>query len=435
VGTSYNVIGSSFLKETLENHSDSVVKASVIDSNPLFLTDGERENLASGKGDWLVMDGTCLGCGVDSPEDIAEDIESLARFMRKTWNRKIIFVSMRPSAFCARGECLRPMPGYKPLLKSAEISAKLMDSVVCYIITLPFDCISKDGKPYQYIPRIAEYIGSVIDVITVKYDRSAMDKLAMACSIDLRRMLSTDWVKRAINEKPEEATTGKDTEALRRAYLEAVAEDKKAKACAICADIVSRGDMWAAPFSEKSYQAIAKICKDDEARIRWLRKFSQAGMDWPKPILFDLLWKAKTPEADAEMVDTIREMVDDRNGTAIKRLSRAYRDGRGVEMDLAKARELAQKNYDAKMPGANIDLFDVLWKMDTPEASAEMVPLVEGPASEGDILSMVRLARCYCEGKGVEKDVEKAVGMLEKVVKDKPAFNKELVSARRLLKK
>ena len=435
MGTTYNIIGSSFLKEIIENDSDSAVKYSIVNANPLFLTDGEKENLTSDKGDWLIMDGTCLGCKVDSPDDISEEIETLARFMRKTWNRKIMFISMRPSAFCARGTDLRSMPDYKPHIKSAEISAKLMDSVVCYIITLPFDCVSKDGKPYHYIPRIAEYIKSVVDVITVKYDRSAMDKLAMECSIDLRRMLCTDRPKKAASEKVEKTASIVDTEDLRREYLEAVAEDNMVKACDICADIVSKGDMWGAPFSEKAYQAAAKVCKDEPTRIGWLRKFSQAGMDWPNPVLFDFLWKAKTPETDAEMVKAVCGMAKRGNGQAIKRLTRAYRDGRGVEMDLDKARELAQKNIDANVPSANIDLFDVLWKIDTPETNAKLVPLVKDTASDGDAVSMVRLARCYREGRGVDKNVEEAVRMLEKVVNDKPAFKKELENTRKLLNK
>ena len=435
MGTTYNIIGSSFLKEIIENDSDSTVKYSIVNANPLFLTDGEKENLTSDKGDWLIMDGTCLGCKVDSPNDITDEIETLARFMRKTWNRKIMFISMRPSAFCARGTDLRTMPDYKPHIKSAEISAKLMDSVVCYIITLPFDCISKDGKPYHYIPRIVEYIKSVVDIISVKYDRNVMDKLAMECSIDLRRMLCIDRQKKAAPEKVEKTASIVDTEDLRREYLEAVAKDKMVKACDICADIVSKGDMWGAPFSEKAYQAAAKVCKDDNARIGWLRKYSLSGMDWPNPPLFDLLWKVKSSETDKEMIETVCGMAKRGNGPAVKRLIRAYRDGRGVKMDLNKARELAQKNCDANIPGSNIDLFDVLWKINTPESNNKLISLVNESASKGDATSLVRMARCYREGRGIEKNVQEAVDILEKVAKEKPAVMKELENTKKLLNK
>ncbi len=425
-GTSFNVMGNSILKEVLAYGSDAEIRGSVINSNPLFLTDGEKETLSSNKGDWLLMDGTCLMCGVESADSVDAELESLSKFMKKTWNRKIMFVSMRPSTFCACGPSVRPMPGYKPYLGAAEISTKLLNTLNCYIISLPFECISRDGKPYHYIPRIIEYIRSVIDVITVKCDRNAIDKLSLACSIDLRRMICTDVV-----EKPVSNTAKED---LRKAYYEAMAEGKKAKACAICADLVSMGDMWAAPLAEKSYQAANKVCSDDGAKIGWLRKFACSGMDWAKPILFDLLWKAKTPETDAEMVKVVCGMTRRGESAAMKRLSRAYREGRGVKVDLDKAAELAQRNYDAGVQGANIDLFDTLWKMGTPEAYDKMVSLVKGPAADGDLGSMVRMARAYREGRGVPKDVKEAVSILEKVVAEKPAFRKELENTRKLVK-
>ena len=198
-GTSFNVMGNSILKEVLAYGSDAEIRGSVINSNPLFLTDGEKETLSSNKGDWLLMDGTCLMCGVESADSVDAELESLSKFMKKTWNRKIMFVSMRPSTFCACGPSVRPMPGYKPYLGAAEISTKLLNTLNCYIISLPFECISRDGKPYHYIPRIIEYIRSVIDVITVKCDRNAIDKLSLACSIDLRRMICTDVVEKPVS--------------------------------------------------------------------------------------------------------------------------------------------------------------------------------------------------------------------------------------------
>ncbi len=422
----FNIVGSSALKCVLERESSDTLKSCVFNTNPLFLSDGERESLASNKGDWLVMDDTCLMCGVDSIEDIVEEIESLSKFMRKTWNRKIIFVSMRPSTYCAKGESVRPIPNYKPYTKAAEIGSKLQDSVKCYIVTLPFECISKDGKPYHYIPLITQYIKSVIDVITVKYDRNTIDKLAMDCSIDIRNILGTIQVAPA-KEKP-------DFEELRRAYNEAVEEGKTAKACAICADLVSKGDMWAAPNASKSFWDANKVCKDNNEKIKWLRKFSNSGMDWPNPILFDLLWNIKSPETDAEMIEAIRGMAERGNGNALKRLARAYREGRGVERNLDKSLEYAQKAYDAGTEGANLSLFETLWKIGTPEAYAKMIPLVEGPASKGDIQSMVRLAHAYRDGKGVEKNIEKSITLLEKVVAERPAFSKELENTRKLLK-
>ena len=72
--------------------------------------------------------------------------------------------------------------------------------------------------------------------------------------------------------------------------------------------------------------------------------------------------------------------------------------------------------------------------MGTPEAYDKMVSLVKGPAADGDLGSMVRMARAYREGRGVPKDVKEAVSILEKVVAEKPAFRKELENTRKLVK-
>jgi TPR repeat protein len=79
------------------------------------------------------------------------------------------------------------------------------------------------------------------------------------------------------------------------------------------------------------------------------------------------------------------------------------------------------------------ELFDVLWNIDDPKIHKEMLSLVEGLAGKGDAGSMLRLARMYRDGKGVEKDVEKAVELLEKASQTRPDAKKELEEIRKTL--
>ena len=60
------------------------------------------------------------------------------------------------------------------------------------------------------------------------------------------------------------------------------------------------------------------------------------------------------------------------------------------------------------------ELFDILWKIGTPESFAEMIAVASGFAEEGNAGAMARLGRAYREGKGVPKDLDKAAELIKK---------------------
>ena len=92
------------------------------------------------------------------------------------------------------------------------------------------------------------------------------------------------------------------------------------------------------------------------------------------------------------------------NATAMGRLGRMYRDGKGVERDLDEAIKWMRKAADKNVGWAKNELFDILWKIDTPEAHEEMISVATEFAEKGDGNAMGRLGRAYRHGKGIEKD-------------------------------
>ena len=63
---------------------------------------------------------------------------------------------------------------------------------------------------------------------------------------------------------------------------------------------------------------------------------------------------------------------------------------------------------------ARNELFDILWKIGTPEAFDEMIGVAEAGAEIGDGNCMMRLGRAYRDGKGVSKNLSKAISEFEK---------------------
>ena len=405
----FNVLGSSISKDALSFCELIDVKGCVIGINPSAITQGEMEALASDKGEWILVDTAYLSCGLI---DDASDVDALAKYLKKGWGRKVIVLIARPSAYRKGESALYPLSAcHDPLMET--LAAKLAGVSKAYVVTLPFDCVSRDCKPYHYVPCISEYIASVVSVIVEKYDRAAIDALAMKCASEIDDMIQD---------------TEAGTRALRQAYLEALSEANRIEACSACMELACRGDLTAASQSERAFAIALRKGADVETRLKWTRALSDAGILWAKHALFNILWRQHTKEADEEMVRVICKPAKEGEGTSMKLLARAYREGRGVEKDLDKAQEWARKAVASRAPLARNELFDVLSKIDTPESRVEMVKVIKVPASIGEPGAMYRLGCAYRDGRGVKKNPEKAEELISRAAQKDPAFKKGLES-------
>ena len=89
-----------------------------------------------------------------------------------------------------------------------------------------------------------------------------------------------------------------------------------------------------------------------------------------------------------------------------------YRDGKGVERDLDKAIALMRQAANKNIGWAKNELIDLLLKRNQEEDLNEAFELASDFSTKGDPSATGRLARMYRDGKGVEKDLNKAIELM-----------------------
>ena len=96
----------------------------------------------------------------------------------------------------------------------------------------------------------------------------------------------------------------------------------------------------------------------------------------------------------------------------MQRMAERYRNGEGVEKDLAKANNLFKKAEEATLED-NKHLLEANQIRDQASAKLRFQRLLQF-ADKGDYRSLANLARCYRDGIGTEKDLNKALEHFEK---------------------
>jgi FkbH-like protein len=162
----------------------------------------------------------------------------------------------------------------------------------------------------------------------------------------------------------------------------------------------------------RAYREGRGVPKDLNRASELMRKAYKNGVSWASWELFDILWRINTPESDAEMISVAEPLAESGNSNLQGRMGRAYCDGRGVPKDLNKAAEWMRKAYENNLRWAGWELFDILWRINTPDSLKEMISMAEPKAAEGIREYEARMARAYREGRGVPKDLKKAADLM-----------------------
>ena len=194
----------------------------------------------------------------------------------------------------------------------------------------------------------------------------------------------------------------------------------------IANNLASKGDAWGANRIGRMYQFGRFYKKDLKSAEVWMRKSVALGALWANNELFDVLWQIGTPESYHEMISVANNRAAENDGNAMGRLGRAYRDGKGVKQNLEIAAGWMRKAMNLNVVWARWELFDILWRIGTPEAYSEMISSVKPFADDGNAELKVRMGRAYREGKGVKRDLGKAREYFEKAAAENPKWEKEL---------
>ena len=138
------------------------------------------------------------------------------------------------------------------------------------------------------------------------------------------------------------------------------------------------------------------------------------GISWAGTELFDVLLKIGTPESLNGAVAIATESAESGNGGMQLRLARLYASGRGVPYDLNLAAKWMRMAAVHGPEWSKNELFDILWKINTPESLKEMISVAAEFADKGDGGAMGRMGRAYRDGKGVSRDLVKAAEWMRK---------------------
>ena len=127
----------------------------------------------------------------------------------------------------------------------------------------------------------------------------------------------------------------------------------------------------------------------------------------------DLIYK-RNKKSDFDKATNILNRMIQGDPEAYGKLGRAYRDGKGVEKDLSKAIELLEHAANNKVGWARNELFDILYSSDDENDHKKAVEIISITADKNDRYALPRLGKAYRDGKGVEKDLDKALDCFER---------------------
>ncbi|MCQ2070274.1 MAG: sel1 repeat family protein [archaeon] len=158
----------------------------------------------------------------------------------------------------------------------------------------------------------------------------------------------------------------------------------------------------------RAYRDGKGVDVDLDKAAYWMGKAADQGLSWAMSEYFDILWKMDTLDASKAAVEYARPLAESGRRELQGRLGRAYRDGKGVDVDLDKAAYWMRKAADNGLIWAPVEYFDILWKIGTPDSLKTAVEYAVPMANVGRKGMQVCLGRAYRDGKGVGKDLYEA---------------------------
>ena len=173
-------------------------------------------------------------------------------------------------------------------------------------------------------------------------------------------------------------------------------------------ELAGNGDGIAMNILGRAYRYGRGVQKDLMESAEWMRKADNAKVRWAGIELVEVLWEIGTPDALREMASVALKLSDRGDHRAEGYMGRAYHHGKGIQKDLAKAEVLLRKSSEGGISWATDELLEVLWETESFDEAVKIASQNTSP------VSATILGRAYREGKGTEKNLEKAAEYLRK---------------------
>ena len=151
------------------------------------------------------------------------------------------------------------------------------------------------------------------------------------------------------------------------------------------------------------------VCSSEELEALSKKRIqsAQAQFKYSK-----LLRNRSTKIANERALNANIESAENGEAYGLQRMAERYRKGDGVEKNLKKAADLLQKAEVAGQSEENSIL--VANEMKEERAARKTFQLALKSADEGDYVAAADVARYYRDGKGTDKDLDKALAYFEK---------------------
>ncbi|MBO4568903.1 MAG: SEL1-like repeat protein, partial [Candidatus Methanomethylophilaceae archaeon] len=185
------------------------------------------------------------------------------------------------------------------------------------------------------------------------------------------------------------------------------------------------GEMHAAFRVARSFNSGRGAPKDRDSAVRYWKVSADAlrdevanGFTTSRIKLFDLLWSMEDESQYPEMISLLDPLLEAGDMSAMVRLGRANRFGKGVPKDTEAALSLFRAATD-KDPSWLPELCDMLLSTDDEECYKEAMSRCQARVDRGSKYAFGYIARMYRDGKGVEKDLRTAARWMRKAVNAK----------------
>ncbi len=209
--------------------------------------------------------------------------------------------------------------------------------------------------------------------------------------------------------------------------MESRVPDNSVRAIEVIKPSVDANDPYAIGRMARSYRDGRGVERDLEKAVEL---YKQAGdrVVWAKRELADLYIRRNSKGDSKEAFLIYSELAKNGDAESFGSLARCFRYGRGVKKDIVQSIEYYKKASDAGIPWAKTELFDILMTSELSNDHVFAVNTIEGAAEAGEPYAMGRMGRAYRDGRGVNKDLDKAVDWMSKAMdKNVPWAASELV--------
>lgn len=150
------------------------------------------------------------------------------------------------------------------------------------------------------------------------------------------------------------------------------------------------------------------VQKDLNKAAYWMKNAMDAGVDAAHNELFDILWEINTPQSHLEMIDIAFKYANEGDGGAIGRIAKSYRFGIGFQKNPSEAIKWYKKASEKGIKWAKLELFDTIWELNDSKLFPTMIESIKELCTNNNPAAKARMGRAFRDGKGVNKDLEKA---------------------------